>query len=41
MEDEKKIVAMAKEAGFIVQGKIDMVKVGYEYQYLYIFVKPS
>lgn len=41
MEDEKQIVAMAKEAGFIVQGKIDMVKVGYEYQYLYIFVKPS
>jgi hypothetical protein len=32
---------MAQEAGFLLQGKIDLLKVGYEYQYLYIFVKPQ
>jgi SAM-dependent methyltransferase len=41
MEDLPTIVNMAQDAGFIVQGKIDMVKCAYEYQYLYIFVKPS
>jgi hypothetical protein len=32
---------MAKQSGFIVQGKIDLIKSGYEYNYLYIFVKPE
>jgi len=41
MEPDKTIIAKAKNAGFIVQGKIDLVSVGYEYQYLYIFVKPN
>ena len=41
MEPDKSIVVRAKNAGFILQGKIDLLKVGYEYQYLYIFVKPN
>ena len=41
MEPERDILTMAKQAGFIVHAKIDMVKVGYEYQYLYVFVKPT
>jgi hypothetical protein len=32
---------MAKNVGFIVQGKIDMIKSGYEYNYLYILEKPQ
>jgi len=35
------IINMAQDAGFIIQGKIDMVKVAYEHQYLYIFMKPG
>lgn len=41
MEDLPTIVNMALDAGFIVHAKIDMVKCAYEYQYLYIFVKPN
>jgi SAM-dependent methyltransferase len=41
MEDTSTIVNMAQDCGFILQGKIDMVKCAYENQYLYIFVKPS
>jgi hypothetical protein len=41
MESIDNIVNYAKDAGFLVQGKIDLVKCAYEYQYLYIFVKPS
>ena len=41
MEPEKSIVEMAKQTGFLVQGKIDLIRVGYEYQYLYVFVKPN
>lgn len=41
MEPEKDLVTEIKKAGFIVQGKIDLIKVGYEYQYLYIFIKPG
>lgn len=41
MEPEKEILAKAQLAGFIYQGQIDLVKSGYEYQYLYIFVKPT
>lgn len=41
MEDLSTIVNMAIDAGFSLHAKIDMVKCAYEYQYLYIFVKPS
>ena len=41
MESDKKIVEMAKKAGFYLEGKIDLLRVGYEYQYLYVFVKPN
>ena len=41
MEDSATIVNMAQDCGFIIQGKIDLVKCAYENQYLYIFVKPS
>ena len=41
MPNASVIVDMAKDAGFIVEGKADLIKAGYEYQYLYIFVKPN
>ena len=41
MEPEKHIIGIAKECGFILQSKIDLLPVGYEYQYLYIFLKPN
>jgi SAM-dependent methyltransferase len=41
MEDASVIVNSAQECGFILQGKIDMIKCAYEHQYLYIFTKPS
>ena len=41
MEDLPTIVNMAQDAGFLVHAKIDLVKCAYEYQYLYIFVKPN
>jgi len=41
MEDVNQIVAIAQQCGFTLQSKIDMVKCAYEYQYLYVFLKPS
>lgn len=41
MEDTSTIVNIAQDCGFILQGKIDMVKCAYEHQYLYIFLKPT
>jgi len=41
MDDLPTIVNMAQDAGFLIHAKIDMVKCAYEYQYLYVFVKPS
>ena len=41
MEDLPTIVNMAQDAGFLLHAKIDLVKCAYEYQYLYIFVKPT
>lgn len=41
MEDLPTIVNMAQEAGFLLHAKIDMVKCAYEFQYLYVFIKPS
>jgi len=40
MEDADTILAIAQECGFIIKGKIDLVKCAYEHQYLYILVKP-
>ena len=41
MDDTSTIVNMAQDVGFILQSKVDLIKCGYESQYLYIFVKPS
>ena len=41
MEDTSAIVNMAQDAGFILQSKGDMIKCGYDQQYLYIFIKPT
>lgn len=41
METEKQIMVRAQNAGFIYHGKIDLLKCGYEYQYLFIFMKPN
>lgn len=41
MDTQKKILSMAKESGFILEHKIDLVNVQYEYQYLYILKKPE
>jgi ubiquinone/menaquinone biosynthesis C-methylase UbiE len=41
MEDTSTIINMAQDSGFILQGKIDLLKCAYEHQYLYIFLKPS
>jgi SAM-dependent methyltransferase len=41
MESQENILTQAQEAGFILQGKVDLVKVQYEYQYLYILIKPN
>ena len=41
MEDTSAIVNASQQCGFILQGKIDMVKCAYEHQYLYIFTKPG
>lgn len=41
MEDTSAIINNAQDCGFILHGKIDLVKCAYENQYLYIFAKPS
>ena len=41
MEDLDDILVMARDVGFIEKEKIDMVRVTYEYQYLYVFQKPT
>jgi SAM-dependent methyltransferase len=41
MEPQKDILIMAQEAGFILQGQVDLIKAQYEYQYLYILIKPN
>jgi SAM-dependent methyltransferase len=35
------IVADAQQQGFILDSKVDLLNVQYEYQYLYFFVKPE
>jgi len=41
METQKHILSLARQAGFILKGKIDMVGCQYEYQYIYILSKPN
>jgi SAM-dependent methyltransferase len=41
IEDLPTIVNMAQDAGFLIHAKIDLVNCAYEYQYLYVFVKPN
>ena len=41
MDSENDIINMAQDTGFLIQGKADLVNCAYEYQYLYILVKPQ
>jgi SAM-dependent methyltransferase len=41
MESENEILQLAQEIGFIAHGKIDLIKSGYEYNTLYILLKPN
>ena len=41
MPTQKKILFFAKDSGFILLGKSEMTRVGYENQYLYILQKPN
>jgi ubiquinone/menaquinone biosynthesis C-methylase UbiE len=41
MEDTESILTTAQQCGFNLYSIIDMVKCAYEYQYLYVFVKPT
>ena len=35
------IVNQAQQAGFILDAEIDLINCQYEYQYLYVFIKPN
>jgi SAM-dependent methyltransferase len=41
METEDEILTKAQNIGFLIQGKIDLMKCAYDYQYLYILTKPT
>lgn len=41
MDTQKQILSQAKDVGFVLEGKIDMVLCKYEYQYIYILYKPE
>ena len=41
MPTHESIIQMAQEVGFIVQEQVDLIKIAYEYQYLYVLVKPN
>ena len=41
METIYSILNMARSVGFIIHSKIDMIECGYDFQYLYMFTKPS
>ena len=41
MEDTEDVLTIAQQCGFILEGKIDLVKCAYENQYLYILSKPN
>jgi SAM-dependent methyltransferase len=37
----QEITDLIQETGFIAEGMVDLIKCQYEYQYLYIFIKPN
>jgi hypothetical protein len=41
MNDISEIINIAQNAGFLLHAKIDLLQVAYEYQYLYVFMKPG
>ena len=41
MPTQKNILSLAKDMGFILKGRIDMVACQYEYQYIYLLYKPE
>jgi SAM-dependent methyltransferase len=41
MSNISDIINMAQDAGFVIHAKIDLMSVAYEYQYLYVFMKPG
>lgn len=41
MPDIQQITDTAQASGFTIEAKIDLLQCQYEYQYLYVFVKPS
>lgn len=41
MPDIQVIVDEAQSCGFILESKVDLIQCQYEYQYLYVFVKPN
>ena len=41
MPSQKKILSTAKDVGFVLSSKIDMIKSQYSYQYIYILQKPN
>lgn len=41
MPTQQHIIQLAKDTGFILEGKIDLIPVEYEYQYIYVFYKPT
>ena len=41
METADDILTIAQECGFIIDGKIDLLKCGYDSQFLFILRKPS
>jgi SAM-dependent methyltransferase len=41
MPSTNEIITLAQETGFILHGVIDLISIGYEYNNLYIFVKPN
>jgi len=41
MPDIQEITDEAQSSGFTIESKIDLLQCQYEYQYLYVFVKPN
>lgn len=41
MPDAQEIIDDALQIGFILESKVDLLQCQYEYQYLYIFIKPN
>ena len=41
MESQDDILSEAQDVGFILDSQVDMVQCAYDYQYLYVLIKPS